>query len=173
MAVVDGGLTPPRATPQRRSETVEDGRRRSITNRQSPICHLQSRGHRAFVALATVGSPSRGLTRGYDRAVLPCAKARARLRPVNEPHRVLKDAAAVLSFRTRPVGAEPGFQARDARHEPQAEVQMISDCRFTIADWRFGSGSDLQSPIADLKSAINKPSSFVPVRLRPSSIVLL
>ncbi len=31
---------------------------------------------------------------------------------------------------------------------------MIANCRLTIADWRFDGGTDLQLPIADLKSAI-------------------
>ena len=32
----------------------------------------------------------------------------------------------------------------------------ISDCRLTIEDWRFDGGTDLQLPIADLKSAITR-----------------
>jgi hypothetical protein len=38
---------------------------------------------------------------------------------------------------------------------------MISDCRLTNADWRFDGGTDLQLPIADLKSAITRSSSIV------------
>jgi len=38
---------------------------------------------------------------------------------------------------------------------------MISDCRLTNADWRFDGGTDLQLPIADLKSAITRSSSTV------------
>ena len=33
---------------------------------------------------------------------------------------------------------------------------MIANCRLTIADWRFDGGTDLQLPIADLKSAITR-----------------
>ena len=32
--------------------------------------------------------------------------------------------------------------------------QMISDCRLQMADWRFDGATDLQLPIANLKSAI-------------------
>jgi hypothetical protein len=39
-----------------------------------------------------------------------------RLGVVGEPTaRVLKDAYRFMSFRTRPAGAEPGFQARETR----------------------------------------------------------
>ncbi|MCH7839356.1 MAG: hypothetical protein IID38_03845 [Planctomycetes bacterium] len=41
----------------------------------------------------------------------------------------------------------------------------MADCRFTNADGRFGSGTDLQSPIADLQSAINRASLTVFDRL--------
>ena len=42
---------------------------------------------------------------------------------------------------------------------------MISDCRLTITEWRLGCGTNLQSLIADLKSAINRASSTVLDRL--------
>jgi len=39
--------------------------------------------------------------------------------------------------------------------------RMISDCRWTIADWRFDGDADLKLPIANLKSAISRASSTV------------
>ncbi len=38
---------------------------------------------------------------------------------------------------------------------------MIANCRLTNADWRFDGGTDLQLPIADLKSAITRSPSTV------------
>ncbi len=41
--------------------------------------------------------------------VARCVKTRARPRRANAPRHVLKDVSHVMSFRTRPAGAEPGL----------------------------------------------------------------
>ena len=53
-----------------------------------------------------------GMATVYLARVFPGVETPARLRRVNAPRLVLKDAHRVASFRTRPEGAEPGFHAK-------------------------------------------------------------